>query len=121
MSNKCLKNVIDNRHLLKSLATNNKKLRKVIIENSPKGLIEAICSCILNTLGGNIKLTDEDKKHLVKYKNILRKLTNKSTLKEKRKILVQKGGFLQFLFPAVITGISSIVSSIISSNKSSEE
>ena len=121
MSTKCLKNVIDNRHLLKCLASSNNKLRKVIIQNSSKNQIEAICSCIFNTLAGNINLTEEDKKHLSKYKKILRKLSNKSSLKEKKKILVQKGGFLQFLLPAVITGISSIVSSLISSNKTTEE
>ena len=43
----------------------------------------------------------------------LRKIVQKSTLKEKKKILVQHGGFLQYLIPAAITGISEIISSLI--------
>jgi hypothetical protein len=42
----------------------------------------------------------------------------KSNLASKKKILVQNGGFLQFLIPAVITGISEIVSSLISKKSS---
>ena len=41
------------------------------------------------------------------------KLVQKSTLKQKKKILVQQGGFLEYLIPAAISGITSIISSFI--------
>jgi len=45
----------------------------------------------------------------------------KSKLRNKKEILIQKGGFLQFLIPAVISGITSIISSYISNKKSDQE
>ena len=75
----------------------------------------AICESVFKMLQGNLDINlKSDLENLAKYKIIFRKLIKKSNLKTKKKILVQHGGFLQFLIPAVITGISSIVSSIIS-------
>ena len=45
----------------------------------------------------------------------MRKLVQKVGLKSKKQLLVQKCGFLQFLIPAAISGIASILSSVIPS------
>ena len=65
-----------------------------------------------------LNINNSDFQKLKKYKTCLRKLVKKSNLASKKKILVQNGGFLQFLIPAVITGISEIVSSLISKKSS---
>ena len=109
-----LKNIIKHSQILKTLAGCKGKLRTSIIQNSDRKIIEAVCECVLNLLNGNIKLSESDKKSLEKYKFTLRKLVEKSNLNNKKKILIQHGGFLQFLIPAAITGISSIISSLIS-------
>ena len=104
---------------LKVLSRCKIKIRKAFLRNADKDLVEVICHCIYNLLNGNITLTESEKTNLSSYKVILRKLVEKSSLANKKKILVQKGGFLQFLIPAAITGISSIISSLISSNNNS--
>ena len=67
----------------------------------------------------NIKLGDDEFNNLKPFAKYCRKLLNKKiNIKEKKKILIkkgiQRGGFLQFIIPAVISGIASIISSVIS-------
>jgi hypothetical protein len=45
-------------------------------------------------LSGNIELSPTQKTALLKYRHTMRKLVEKSSLKNKKKILVQNGGFL---------------------------
>ena len=106
------RNISKNLEKLKLLS--NPKLRSNILKEADEGLITALCDIIHNVLNGRINISDNDKKKLQKYKKTLRFIIKKSTLEHKKKYLKQKGGFLQFLIPAVITGLSSIISSYIS-------
>ena len=92
----------------------NPKYRKAILVHADKGLINAICEIVYNVLRNNINISESDKAKLIKHRKFLRELCEKSSLKEKKKILIQKGGFLQFLIPAVIGGLAQIISSAIS-------
>ena len=103
-----------NKHLLLSVAKCKKKLRNAIFKNCDKEFIYAICECILNIVNGNITINKENYNKLKPFKNIFKKLLNKSSLKSKKKILIQKGGFLQFLIPALIEGIAIIASKFFS-------
>jgi hypothetical protein len=105
-----------NKDLLVALSSCKPKIRKAILQNADKDLIDAICQCVFNLLDGNINLSNTEKIKLSQYKRKLRKIIEKSNFKTKKKILIQKGGFLQFLIPAAITGISEIISSLISKN-----
>ena len=109
-----MKKISKNYEYLKILAKCQKKMRNSIINGANKDLIHCLCECIYNTLKGNVELKDDDKTKLIKYKNSLRKLLVKNSLKEKKKILIQKGGFLQILLPSVISGLATILSSAIS-------
>jgi hypothetical protein len=84
--------------------------------NRAKGpFINKICECILNIIEGRVKISNKDFEKLKPYKNLFRKLVKKNTkLKEKKKLIIQKGGFLQILIPAIISGLASIISSVIS-------
>lgn len=112
-----MKRIQKNLDYLKVLSCCSKKMSKSIISNGPKELIDAICECVLNLLIGNINLEQNQKDKLYKYRNSLRKLLKNKNLKQKKQILVQNGGFLQILLPSIISGLASIVSSVISSNK----
>jgi hypothetical protein len=114
MQQQFIENFEKNKNLLDLIANSNKKLRNNIINNSNKQQIEIICEIIYNVLMGNINISSLNKNKLNKFKNPIRKLVQKSNLKTKKKILTQQGGFLQFILPAAITGISSIISSLIS-------
>lgn len=114
-------NIVSHLDILKILAQPKNKYKNTIIASADKHLIKTICEGIYNLLRGNISISDSDKEKLKKYKNTLRKLVEKSSINTKKKILIQKGGFLQFLLPAVITGISSIISSVISSKNEARD
>jgi hypothetical protein len=96
----------------------NPKLRNQILKNADVGLLTAICDIVFNVLNGRINISEQDKKKLQRYKQTLRTVCKKCSLESKRKYLKQKGGFLQYLIPAVVTGLSSIISSYISKPES---
>ena len=94
----------------------SKENQKDIIRRAKGPLINKICECILNIINGKIKISPQDLEKLKPYKNLFRKLLIKSTgLREKKRLINQKGGFLQILIPAIISGLASIISSAISS------
>jgi hypothetical protein len=85
--------------------------RRALLKSADDELIKAIVECAINTLNGNHKLTIDEKNKLKKYKNRLRALVNpKISFKCKRKLLVQKGGFIVPLFASVL---SSVIGSLI--------
>ena len=103
-----------NRKLLEIVGECKKKLRTSIILNSDNDFILTIIECVLNIMNGNVNLNDENFKILKPYNKTFKKLIKKKiSLNNKRKIIVQKGGFLQFLIPAIISAVGSIASAII--------
>ena len=112
-------NILSQQHILTVLGDQHTtpNMRTAILRVANKKLIGAICESILNFLKRNLDINDDDIANLKSYKFKLRKIINENNLKTRRQIIIQNGGFLQFLIPAVVTGIASIVSSLISSNK----
>ena len=97
----------------------NKRIKIGIINSCDSRTINKICEVVLNVLNKNIKVNDDTLNNLRPYSKYCRRLLNKKiNIREKKKILIkkwiQKGGFLQFIIPAVISGIATIISSIIS-------
>jgi hypothetical protein len=57
-------------------------------------------------LNGNCKLSKCEKSKLSKYKSRLRALINpKISFKRKRKLLIQKGGFIVPLLTSILSGV----------------
>jgi hypothetical protein len=117
----CIKNLDKQKDMLCLLSKCKPAMRKAILSKDDKNLVAAICQTIHNMLEGNLSINNNDFKNLKKYKKTFRKLIEKSKLRNKKEILIQKGGFLQFLIPAVISGITSIMSSYISNKISDQE
>lgn len=91
--------------MLYVLKTNNKKLRKAILENVSQDFIKTIIEIIFNTINGNTKLLSKDHKLLKRYKKELRLLsTSNGSIQSKRKVLIQKGGFLPVLLSSLLGG-----------------
>ena len=68
------------------------KIRNAILKNCENDLIHIICDCVYNVVKRNVPdLTQEKVNKLARHKTSLIKLTEKGPIKEKRKILVQKG------------------------------
>ena len=111
-----LKKLLSHKDLFNVLCSDNysNAYKKSMLIKADKHFVQSICEMCDNVLAGNIKLSDTEHKELKKHKRILRKLANKAPLKSKRKYLAQTGGFLQFLIPAAVSGISSLIESLFS-------
>ena len=97
-------------HALHVLKTARPKVRRALLKEGDKDLIQCLCECCHNILNGHIKLLPKQKKLLQRHCKDLRALSSKRVkLGKKRQILVQKGGFL----PAVLAPILTIASSLI--------
>ena len=95
---------------LKVLKKAKPSLRKAIIKSGDSDLICCLSECCHNILNGNIKLSAKGKNSLHKHRKHLRDLASKKlSLRKKRNILVQKGGFL----PALLAPILSVAASLI--------
>jgi len=89
-------------HFLHVLKDAKPQARRALLASADDELIKAIVECAINTLNGNHKLTIDEKGKLKKYKNHVRALVNsKISSKCKRKLLVQKGGFIFPLLASV--------------------
>lgn len=101
-----MKRLKKNLHILQTLKNSNKKLRSAIIKNCSDDTIKAILEIAINTLNGNCQLSKHTHIRLKKFKNILRQLVcPKKNLKRKRKIIIQKGGFLPVLIGTILSGV----------------
>jgi len=97
-------------HALHVLKTAETKLRKAIISNCKRELVNSISECVLNVLKGNIKLTRCNTQKLRKYKAALRKFADKRVpYSSKKKLIVLRGGFLLSLLSAVLPTIASLI------------
>lgn len=93
-------------HFLHVLKDAKPQARRALLASADDELVKAIVECAINTLNGNHKLTKDEKSKLKKYKNRLRALVNpKISFKSKRKLLVQKGGFIVPLLASVLSGV----------------
>lgn len=106
-----LENIKNNFNYLNMLAKSKKDLRRILLEKGNKCQINSICECVLNTLNGNVKLESAELKKYRRYKNAFRNLINKkNTLKKKKEILVQNGGFISTLIPTILSTFAAILS-----------
>jgi hypothetical protein len=94
------------RHFLQVLKDAKPKARRALLASVSDDLIKAIVECGINTLNDNHKLTKDEKSKLHKYKNRLRALVNTEIcFNSKRKVLLQKGGFIVALLTTILSGV----------------
>jgi hypothetical protein len=94
---------------LKKLKRLGIKDRKKYLKKCSKDCVFKICECIKNVLNANVKLKPSHLNKLSRHKQTLRALVLKNTSLVKRKKLLQKGGFLGALLPALIPAVSSLL------------
>ena len=99
-----VENILNQKNSIINLLNSNKKLQKLIIQKSGKDLVTPLCVIVLNILKGVLKLSEAELSSLKKFKIPCRNLVKKSSLKSK-KVLLQKGGFLNILLPIVFTAL----------------
>ena len=105
-----MKHLRSNYHALHVLKGAAPKLRKAIISNCDRELLNSICECVLNLLNGNVKLSGCVKRKLRKHKAVLRKVADKRVPNSvKKKLIVQQGGFLLPLLSAVLPALTTLI------------
>jgi hypothetical protein len=99
-----------NLNFLKSLLhSKKKKLRKSIVKVASNDNIDALSEAALNTLRGNVPLTSEERRKLKPHSEKLRALAHKKTsIKKKKSLLIQEGGFLPLLLPPLLSAAGAI-------------
>lgn len=94
--------------LLKALCYLKKNQRVTFLRGADNNFVKCIQECAFNTLEGNVPLACNEKKHLAKHKSILRRVAAKrGSWKTKRKLLVQRGGFLPYLIGPILGAVLS--------------
>lgn len=92
------------------LAKAKRAQRKALLETADPSLILCLCECISNVLNGNVPLKPNELNKLKRYQAILRKLSTQNIpTKQRKELLVQKGGFI----PALLTPILGLASSLL--------
>ena len=102
--------------MILALTEASPKFRKKIIQEAPAELIHCISECCQNILKGNVPLSTAQKNKLRSKRQQLRQLANKHvSVKKKKVILNQKGGFLPLLAiaPLLAKAIIPVVEEII--------
>jgi hypothetical protein len=104
------KKVKSNYNALQLLKDAKPILRKAIIKNCNPELVNCICECVVNTLKGTLNLSSCATNKLKKRKRQLRTVADKKVpLATKRKIILQRGGFLGPMLAAVLPTLASIL------------
>ena len=87
--------------------------RAQLVKKLEDCVINAISEIAKNCLSGNIPLSKEDFDKLTKYHNILRKISQKSPVKKRKKLVLQSGGFIDTLIPSALCFITSVIKTLL--------
>ena len=84
--------------------------KKVLVEVSDDCLYKALKEIAINTVGNKVPLTKVIKNQLKKYrKNIIDLSKNTQNKIKRKKLVVQSGGFLPILIPAIASIITTLL------------
>ena len=89
------------------------KVNKALIEARDKELINCLCECALNVLKGNVPLSHDQKRKLARHKTGLRTLIAPKTSVNKKKKVLQTGGFLPALLGPILGVVGPLLSKIL--------
>ena len=83
--------------LLKVLSTAKPQMVKAVIGAADKDLITCLCECAHNVIKGNVPLSKAHLTRLQRHKKHIRELAKKRTTQQRKRKLLQTGGFLPAL------------------------
>lgn len=98
--------------LLKALNKTDAVTRKAILQSAKKDLILALVQCARAIINRSVPLTRAQSDAVKRSANDIKKLVNRKTSVEERKVVLQKGGLLSAivgpvlrLLPAILGGV----------------
>ena len=105
-----MKRIRSNYHSLHVLKDARPKLRRAILAHSDGELINSVGECALNVLQVNVKLSKCAKRRLRKFRRQLGTVADKHVpVARKKKVIIQRGGFLVPRLTVVLPTIASLV------------
>lgn len=90
---------------LKALSGECPVLKRIIVRGADKDFFKCLSEIAHNVLKGNIKLSPNQFHRLKRHRHSLRQLAQKGTSQGTKKRIIQKGGFLSVLLPALAAGL----------------
>ena len=84
------------KYFFKFLLNTSENQQKMLIKTLTKSQIGVIVEVVYNTLMGNLKISDNIKKSMKRYRNVIRKFVVKGLSQRKRKAILLKY-FKQFI------------------------
>ena len=105
-------NTLQRKHFLNLLAkkSRSKSKRKLITEFATPNDIKAVAECSNNLLRGNVPLNDKEYRQFYRCRHDIRHLANKrNSIKSKKDIINQRGGFLATLLPLAISAVIELI------------
>ena len=98
----------DTRAFLAIFSKSKPAYRKKLLQGAPNEIIDLLSICAMNILRGEIILTKNDIQKLRPYKNNLRNLADKKISTKRKRIILQKGGFINVLkiVPTMLKGFT---------------
>lgn len=101
-----LKLLKENKHILYVLKKAEPKLRNAILKHVDDVVIKTIYEILFNVIHKYHKINRTVLDKIKPYKNTIRKVCSPQTsMKQKRKHLIQKGGFLPIIISSVLSGL----------------
>lgn len=100
-----------NQYILNRLASAKDKERKIILDNSPRELFQAL-SLVLRILSEQ-KLPYKDEENIKKHRRFIQNTRDLKQNAIKRKLKSQRGGFLPAILSAALPLISSLIGKLI--------
>ena len=94
--------LVQNKDLLVLLSKSKPKMRKALVHGCSKESINSILECLLNVCNRNVNINKNDFEKLKPFNKTFKKLPDKKiSLANKKNIIIQIGGFLNILIPAI--------------------
>ena len=108
-SNKALSRLRKHAHILKTLAKMKPKTAKRVLSLADNSLIHCLCECSLNVIKGHVPMNVAQKTRLRRFRQHLRKLADKKISIKRKKVVLQKGGFLGALLAPIASVLGPLV------------
>lgn len=88
--------------------------RNAVLGGADRDLICCIIDCLHNVQNGNIKISPTERKKLIRFKSTVKELLKgKGGVQVKKKLLIQKGGFLPALLGPILGIATGLISELI--------
>ena len=100
--------------LIKLLSKSTAAERRKILKSAPKELITALTEGSLNLIRGTVPLSKQKISKLRRYKKQLKTVAAKKVSAQKKKKILQRGGFLPLLASVLVPAISGLISGLVS-------